>query len=176
MNETLYYLPIIERVIPYAQELDGTCGPASLVTIYRSWGERIDEQTLIGEIQPDLGMIDSKYFGGTTHQQMEDNARLHGYNVLTTYNVPYIDLIFLTKQKGWPVIVEWMSDVDGEVESDCHYSVIVDADEDKVRMADPSYGEWKTLDKDTFKKKWYGFERDGSQSEHFAMIIWKKGV
>ena len=62
MNQELVKpsISITERVVPYAQEQDGTCGEACLLIVYRAWGERVDEQQLVGEIHPDLGMIDSK--------------------------------------------------------------------------------------------------------------------
>ncbi len=164
-------IPIAERVILHAQEQNGTCNEACLLMVYRAWGDRVDEKQLVGEIHPDLGMIDSKYFGGSTHEQMKRNANLHGFAVVMSQDVLYEQLVVITQTLKYPIIVEWMSDVDGEFESDCHYSVVTHADKEKIKLADPSYGTWRTMRKEDFERKWQGYGRDGSTTKHFAMIL-----
>jgi len=167
-------IPYRDRIVPVEQEIDGTCGQACLAMIYRAFGERIDERTLVAEMKPDLGMIASKYFGGTTHEQMAESARLHGYVPRMAYNVQYEDLQFITRCLWMPVIVEWMTDLKGTDSSDCHYSVVVDADDRKIKLADPSFGEFRTLPKEEFMRKWMGFEKDGSMTRHFALVIYPR--
>lgn len=167
------YINYCDRIIPIAQSEDGVCEVTCLTMLYRAFGEHVDEELLIGEVKPDLGMIDSKYFGGTLPEQAKLSAERHGYNVLECEDVSYNDLVFLTQQKKLPVLIGWMSDVDGEVESDYHASVITYADNEKVRMADPSYGEWRVMDRRNFERKWMGYSRNGRTIKHPAMIIWR---
>ena len=164
---------VIRNLKPYGQREDGTCGQASLVMMYRAFRITTEEHALIGEMHPDLGMLDSKYSGGTLHEQMAESAKRHGFTVWQTEHFTYEGLTFLT-QKGLPVIVEWMTDLNGTEESDCHYSVVVEAKNNAVKMADPSEGEWRTMDRQNFERKWMSFERDGSTTHRWAMVLLPK--
>lgn len=164
----------VDKVIPIDQVKDGLCEVFCLAMMYRAFGERVDPDILVGEIQPDLGMIDSIYFGGTLPEQSEESARRHGYQVFWDYNVPYDSLISLTR-KGLPVMVSWMSDMDRSDSADYHSSVVTYADKEKIKYADPSYGEFRFMDRENFERKWCGFERNGQLTKHFALVIWKEG-
>jgi ABC-type bacteriocin/lantibiotic exporter with double-glycine peptidase domain len=171
METKLLPLRPVDLLRPIAQEIDGICGETCLTMVYRAFGERVDERQIVAEVMPDLGMIDSKYFGGSLHIQLIQNALLHGYDAHFSYDTPFKSLGIFTRKMGLPVIVEWMTDVDGEVETDEHMSVVTYADNEKVKMADPSEGKWRWMDRHNFERKWMGFNRDGSIERRFALVI-----
>lgn len=161
---------IIDKIIPHEKRIAYTCGIRCLLMIYRAYGERVDEETLVSEIQKGAGPPTKDRNSGASSEQLAENARLHGYNVIYSFNVPYEDLIFITQKKKLPVIVSWMAEFEDGTWDHC--SLVVYADEEKIKLAETNPAGFITLSREEFERRWVYY--DDPYERHWAMVVWKE--
>ena len=159
----------VQKLRLYEQEQHGTCGPASLRMALTCFGVFLSEAELVARCHTWLGILDSIYWGGTSRKNLAEATRKTGHYLNSKKNAEWYDLIVYSKL-GVPVIVEWISDRDGE-KSDCHYSVVLRATEEWVRLADPQFGDVWACSRQHFERRWLGFEPDGSISYRFLLAL-----
>lgn len=148
-----------ERLNPYEQKTDYTCGPASLLIAYRLLGRNYNEEVLAVE----LGTTKK----GTDWEQMISHPAKLGYKVEFKANATWANLVSALKRGV--VIVGWEADDDGAPEG--HFSVIKSIAGNLIEIANPGLppDEWpEIIDKTAFLGKW----RDEEMPR--AMLIIKR--
>ena len=159
----------VQKLRLFQQEQSGSCGPTSLRMALTCFDIFLSEEELVARCQTWLGILDSIYFGGTTQENLIAAIRKLGCFLNSKVNAEWYDLVVYSKL-GVPTIVGWMSDRDWDG-SDCHYSVVLRATEDWIRLADPQFGDVWTCSRGHFERKWLFFEQGGSVTRHFLVAL-----
>jgi len=142
--------------VPRVDESPGRCGPAALKAVLKFHGVEASERGLAG-----LAGTDAK---GTTAQGMVQAARNFGFTAQVHDNAT-IQQLHHELERGRPCIVNWWSVDDG------HYSVVERAGTAGVRMMDPETARAKTMDRATFDRNWFDFDRQNRLVRHRMITI-----
>ena len=138
------------------------CGPASIRIAAGYLGLVVDEAKLAEKIyDPEWGM--------------DGEAMLRGVATLGLYGAWVKDkdlsvLAKMVKLGDYQVILSWI--VGEDKRNDGHYSVLLDADKERVNLADPDWiGSIKIMDRKRFESVWFDYTEDGDRQEKYALVI-----
>lgn len=126
---------------PFKQS-PGYCGPACLKMILSFYGIKKSEDEL-------AELTKTTRDKGCSEKEIVKAAEKFGLKGFIKQNSTIKELKELNK-KGTPVIVDWFSP-----EEEGHYSVVVDINDKKIKIADPRFGEIKEHDIKWFEERWY---------------------
>lgn len=152
-----------------SQQHGYTCGPAVLSTIFRYWGEYVDESTLAEELMSDP-------IGGTSPEQLNKAAKQRGFRTIWREYMTNQELIHYLNT-GRPVIitVQAWATTPAELAGDSgHYVIAIDYDDDNVYFEDPAlngcrgYIPWDELD-----SRWHDKDKTGKPYNRFGLVVWK---
>ena len=130
------------KIKPFRQT-PGLCGPASLKMVLEYWDISVSEK----EIAQKAGSSKEK---GTGKEGLVRAAKHFGLNAFAREKSSLGDLGRFIK-KGIPVIVDWFSEDEG------HYSVVVDINEKKIVLMDPSLKKAREFLLHNFQRVWFDF-------------------
>lgn len=133
----------------YKQDMDYTCGPASLQMVLSFLGDFKSEKSLSEEAHTDRDV-------GTKHNAMIETARREGFYCYVNNDSSWNEIkSFLTE--GLPVIIHF-TEPQGE---EGHYAVVVGFEKGEIILNDPWNGKNFKMAKKEFLPRWRG-----SQGSH----------
>lgn len=165
------FMPLVENVRPIEQEFGNSCAATTLTMNLRALKIQADEIPILSIVGHSY-MCDSRDHGNTPPQLLAKAAKLYGCQEIHGLNLSFKFIEFATESLGLPVIVLWMTDLGGDIESDCHYSLHCGP----AGLADPSFGTWTKLGQNNFERKWLSFENGGKEMKRFGMLLWNPEI
>ena len=148
--------------VPVGRLKEGQCGPASLRIAAEYLGVAADEAKLTKKL------YDPEW--GTDGNAMLEGVAMLGLHGMWLQNMSLDTLVKMVKLKDYQVILSWMS---GEnYKEDGHYSVLVDASNDNIILADPEWiGSIKIMDRKKFEEVWFDLDTEGNVEARWALVI-----
>lgn len=144
-REKRAYARAREAKVPRVDELPSYCGPAALKSVMGFHGVEVGQRRL-GRL------AGTTVRDGTSGAGMRRAARRFGFDARVQDGAT-LDRLRNEVAKGRPAIVNWWSEDDG------HYSVVERVGDRGVHMMDPETARARTVDRTTFERNWFDFER-----------------
>lgn len=147
----------MNREIIHGQDHEGYCGPACITAIANKLGLPIRQEIV-------AKMAKTTKEEGTSHRHMIRAVEMLGMSYIESAGVGLDDL----KEYSGQVILNHMN---GRKFGDGHYSILLDADENTVTLADPDFmGRTSIWDRRKFESVWFDFTEKGAVHK-WALII-----
>lgn len=146
------------------QKEAGFCGPVCLKMVMDFYGVFIPEE----KINKATGAVFNKKISG---EKMIKAAKSFGFDVCSKEKANIKDLERLVKNNN-PAIVRWFL---ADSEPDGHYSVVVDANEKNIVLADPiikKYTRKRKLKTTNFRKIWFDYKGEFLNKPDDIIIRW----
>lgn len=140
--------------VPFVPQQKDTCGPAALAMVLRYWGRTAVHDELAAE-------LGARELRGVAGSRLAEAARTRGLTAVAyrgdaTQLREFVD-------KGRPLIVAW--DLG---RGRFHNVVVVGFDGDDVVVHDPAQGASRTVNRETFERRWAG-------AGHWTLLVLPAG-
>ena len=147
------------RVPFFRQHSSYTCGPVVLEMVYRFFGMKASEKSLVRELKTSRKK-------GTGHRAIINSARKHGFYCFVHDNSS-ISQIKHFLFKGFPVIINYIEPSNDEG----HYAVAIGFTKKHIILNDPWDGKDFRISFDDFLERWHD---NDNHHKNWLMIITKK--
>lgn len=155
---------ILPLKVNYKQGDDSLCGPACIRTVLKYYGAEHTEQQI-------AALCNHTYALGTTDHDMQIAVNTLGYNVLIKEFCTLDDISYWL-QKDIPLIVDWFygDNMEDQLLSNGHSSIVMGLDEDYIYILNPLHEEMMKIKQEEFLRVWFDF-RTPTIEDWNSMII-----